>query len=103
MFQLYKNIQTDILDQIFPELFQFKTRSLFWDTQYKTLKINSSSNRDTLFIEDKALYIENSITYLGDVFNDRRDNTALCKDWSDKAVGTSIELFSILGDLRYPT
>ena len=34
MFQLYKNIQTDFLGQIFPELFQFKTRSLFWDTQY---------------------------------------------------------------------
>ena len=29
MFQLYKNIQTDFLGQIFVELFQFKTRSLF--------------------------------------------------------------------------
>ena len=29
MFQLYKNIQTDFLGQIFLELFQFKTRSLF--------------------------------------------------------------------------
>ena len=34
MFQLYKNIQTDFLGQIFLELFQFKTRSLFWDTLY---------------------------------------------------------------------
>ena len=35
MFQLYKNIETDFLGQIFLELFQFKSRSLFWDTQYK--------------------------------------------------------------------
>ena len=34
MFQLYKNIQTDFLGQIFLELFQFKPRSLFWDTPY---------------------------------------------------------------------
>ena len=33
MFQLYKNIQTDFLRLIFLELFKFKTRSLFWDTQ----------------------------------------------------------------------
>ena len=33
MFQLYKNVQTDFLGQIFLELFQFKTQSLFWDTQ----------------------------------------------------------------------
>ena len=39
MFQLYKNIQTDFLGQIFLELFQFKTRSLFWDTQYSILFI----------------------------------------------------------------
>ena len=37
MLQLYKNIQTDFLGQIFLELFQFKTRSLFWDTQYVPL------------------------------------------------------------------
>ena len=30
MFQLYKNIQTDFLGQIFLELFQCKTRSLFF-------------------------------------------------------------------------
>ena len=29
MFQLYKNIQTDFLGQIFLELCQFKARSLF--------------------------------------------------------------------------
>ena len=34
MFQLYKNIQTEFLGQIFLELFQFKSRSLFWDTRY---------------------------------------------------------------------
>ena len=36
MFQLYNNIQTDFPGQIFLELFQFKTLSLFWDTLYKT-------------------------------------------------------------------
>ena len=30
MLQLYKNIQTDFLGQIFRELFQFKTQPLFW-------------------------------------------------------------------------
>ena len=34
MFQLYKNIQTDFLGQIFLELFEFKSQSLFWDTLY---------------------------------------------------------------------
>ena len=29
MFQLYKNIQTDFLGQIFLELFQIETRSFF--------------------------------------------------------------------------
>ena len=33
MFQLYKNIQTDFLGQIFLELFQSKTQSYFWGTQ----------------------------------------------------------------------
>ena len=28
---------------------------------------------DTLFIEDKELDIENSTSYLGDVFNNKRD------------------------------
>ena len=35
MFQLHKNIQTDFPGQIFLELFQFKTQSLFWDTLYR--------------------------------------------------------------------
>ena len=34
MFQLYTNIQTDFPDQIFLELFQFKTQSRFSETQY---------------------------------------------------------------------
>ena len=34
MFQPYENIQTDFPGQILLELFQFKTRSLFWDTLY---------------------------------------------------------------------
>ena len=38
MFQLHKNIQADFLDQIFLELFQFKTRSLFRDTLYTLAK-----------------------------------------------------------------
>ena len=43
MLKFYKNIQTDFLRQIFLELFQFKTQSLFWDTQYThgmVLKLN---------------------------------------------------------------
>ena len=39
MFQLYKNIQTDFLGKIFLEVFEFKTRSLFWDTQYYLTEI----------------------------------------------------------------
>ena len=34
-FKLYRSIQTDLLGQIFLELFQFKIRSLFCDTQYE--------------------------------------------------------------------
>ena len=33
MFQFYKNIQTDFLSQVFLELLQSNTQSLFWDTQ----------------------------------------------------------------------
>ena len=52
----------------------------FSSEKCKVLKINSSSNMDTLFIEGRALDTENSTSYLGDVFNDKGDNTALCKD-----------------------
>ena len=60
----------------------------FSSEKCKVLKINTSSNTDALFIEDRALDIENSTSYLGDVFIDKGDNTALCKDRADKAVGT---------------
>ena len=73
----------------------------FSSEKCKVLKINNSSNRDTLFIEDKALDIENSTSYLGDVFNDKGDITALCKDREDKAVGTIIELFSICKEVNF--
>ena len=54
-----------------------------------------------LFIEDKALDIENSTSYLGDVFNDKGYNTALCQDRADKAVDTIIELFSICKEVNF--
>ena len=73
----------------------------FSSEQCKVLKINSSSNRDTLFIEDRALDIESSTSSLGDVFNDKGDNTALCKDRADKAVGIIIELFSICKEVNF--
>ena len=73
----------------------------FSSEKCKVLKINSSSNTDTLFIKDRALDIENSTSYLGDVFNDKGDNTALCKDRADKAVGTIIELFSICKEVNF--
>ena len=72
----------------------------FSSEKCKVLTINSSSNRDILFIEDKAFDIENSTSYLGDVFNDKGDNTVLCKDKADKAVGTIIELFSICKEIN---
>ena len=34
MFQLSKHIRNHFLGQIFPDLIQIKSRSLFWDTQY---------------------------------------------------------------------
>ena len=58
---------------------------------------HSSLNTDTLFIEDRALDIKNSTSYLGD----KGDNTALCKDRADKAVGTIIELFSICKEVNF--
>ena len=67
----------------------------FSSEKCKVLKINSSSNTDTLFIEDRALDIENSTSYLGDVFNDKGDNR------TDKAVGTIIELFSICKEVNF--
>ena len=48
-------------------------------------------------IEDRALDIKNSTSYLGD----KGDNTALCKDRADKAVGTIIELFSICKEVNF--
>ena len=38
---------------------------------------------------------------VGDVFNDKGDNTALCKDRADKAVSTIIELFSICKEVNF--
>ena len=74
----------------------------FSSKKCKVLKINSFSNRDTLFIEDRALDIENSTSYLGDMFNnDKGDNTALCKHRTDKAVRTIIELFSICKEVYF--
>ena len=73
----------------------------FSSEKCKTLKINSSSNRDTLFIEDKALDVKNSTFYLGDVFNDKGNNSALYKDRADKAVGTIIELFPICKEVNF--
>ena len=35
------------------------------------------------------------------MFNDKGDNTALCKNRADKAVGTIIELFSICKELNF--
>ena len=75
----------------------------FSSEKCKIMKINSSSNTDTSFIEDRALDIENSTSYPGDVFNDKGDNTALCKDRADKAVGTIIELFSICKEVNFGT
>ena len=35
------------------------------------------------------------------MFNDKEDNTALCKDRADKAVGTIIELLSICKEVNF--
>ena len=66
----------------------------------KALKNNSSSNGDKLSVEDKALDIENSTSYPGDVFSDKGHNTALCKDRTDKAVASTIELFSSCKEVK---
>ena len=72
----------------------------FCSEKCKVLKINSFSNGDTLFIEDKELDIENSTSCLSDVFNDKGDTT-LCKHRADKAIGTIIELFSICKEVKF--
>ena len=62
----------------------------FSSEKCRVLNNNNSSNGDTLLIEDKALNIENSTSRIRDVFNDKADNTALCKDIGQirQAVGT---------------
>ena len=89
-----------ISSKVITRIQEFK-KLKFSSEKCKVLKINSSSNTDTLFIEDRALDIENSTSYLGDVVNDKGDNTALCKDRTDKAVGTIIELFSICKEVNF--
>ena len=44
--------------------------------------------------------MENRASYPGDVFSDKGDNAALCKDSADKAVGTITELFSIYKEVN---
>ena len=55
MFQLYKYIQTDFVGQIFLELFQFKTRSLF-GTPSIIKYISSNSTLQCNLIEGRFIY-----------------------------------------------
>ena len=50
------------------------------------------------------IHLTSDTSYLGDVFYEKGDKSALCKDMednSDNAVGTIIELFSICKEVNF--
>ena len=78
MSQLYKNIQTDFPGQIFLELFQFKTRSLFRDTLYslqKTSHVALSHGRGST----ASTHVKKDVFQFQAIYNDPEPSQTVIK------------------------
>ena len=64
------------------------------------LKIDSYGNDGLLLNGDKIKSVK-TVKYLGDVFNDKGDNSELCKDTYDRVKGTITELFALSKGIKF--
>ena len=61
----------------------------------KILKINSTDNSSSLFLSGIKLEADPQFRYLGDIFNNKGNNSSLCEDRAQKATGSSNEIISL--------
>ena len=68
----------------------------------KLLKINGrGSGEGSLIVYGEPMKVEELFRYLGDTFNSKGDNVALCKHRVDKSVGSTIEIISLCKEVNF--
>ena len=73
---------------------QKRKRLTFSAEKCKILKINSTDNSNSLFLSGIKLEADPHFRYLGDIFNNKENNSSLCEDRAQKARGSSSEIIS---------
>ena len=68
----------------------------------KLLRINDGkSDVNSLTVYGEPMKVEETFKYLGDTFNSKGDNVALCKHRVDKSVGSIIEIISLCKETNF--
>ena len=68
----------------------------------KLLKINGrGSGGGSLIVYGEPMKVGELFRYLGDTFNSKGDNVALCKHRVDKSVGSTIEIISLCKETNF--
>ena len=68
----------------------------------KLFKINGrGSGGSSLIVYGEPMKVEKLFRYLGDTFNSKSDNIALCKHRPDKPVGSTIEIISLFKETNF--
>ena len=68
----------------------------------KLLRINGrKSDVNSLTVYGELMKVEETFKYLGDTFNSKGNNVALCKHRADKSVGSIIEIISLCKETNF--
>ena len=92
--------QTAVLSNKLLENIQHKKSINFSAEKCELLKINSIGN-DGLLLNGEDIKSVRKVRYLGDIFNDKGDNSELCKDRHDNVKGTITELFVLSKGIKF--
>ena len=63
--------------------------------KFKILKINSMDNSNSLLLAGIKLEPDPQFRYLGDIFNNKGNNSSMCEDRAQKATGSNNEIISL--------
>ena len=70
--------------------------------KWKHLRINGGkSDVNSLTVYGEPLKVEETFKYLGDTFNSKGNNAALCKHRVDKSVGSMTEIISLCKETNF--
>ena len=84
------------------QILQKRKRLKLSNDKCKLLRINGGkSDVNSLTVYGEPMKVEETFKYLGDTFNSKGNNVALCKHRVDKSVGYIIEIISLCKETNF--